>query len=234
MVKTILLDISYHYILYLYSYIMSSEEGASNLQERLQKLEKECAALRAKAGKRVLYSHSFILDDGMYKSLSEALEANLKPSASTEDGAKKVYSIRTPSEWDKISPESKDVLQKYLAKGTFEKMHGPEPRRWRARVSAEEFPLTIQLDLDEQHMILSRYLRHQKMNVSVTSDKELRSAERKRARQGADVEEENKEDKEDTLEDMMGKMDTNMDVGGAKKLKTRRKNRKLVRKTTKK
>lgn len=213
---------------------MSNEEGASNLQERLQKLEKECAALRAKAGKRVLYSHSFILDDGMYKSLSEALEANLKPSASTEDGAKKVYSIRTPSEWDKISPESKDVLQKYLAKGTFEKMHGPEPRRWRARVSAEEFPLTIQLDLDEQHMILSRYLRHQKMNVSVTSDKELRSAERKRARQGADVEEENKEDKEDTLEDMMGKMDTNMDVGGAKKLKTRRKNRKLVRKTTKK
>jgi len=213
---------------------MSNEEGASNLQERLQNLEKECAALRAKAGKRVLYSHSFILDDGMYKSLSEALEANLKPSASTEDGDKKVYSIRTPSEWDKISPESKDVLQKYLAKGTFEKMHGPEPRRWRARVSAEEFPLTIQLDLDEQHMILSRYLRHQKMNVSVTSDKELRSAERKRARQGADVEEENKEDKEDTLEDMMGKMDTNMDVGGAKKLKTRRKNRKLVRKTTKK
>ena len=50
----------------------------------------------------------------MYKSLSEALEANLEPSASTEDGAIKVYSIRTPSEWDKISPESKDVLQKYL------------------------------------------------------------------------------------------------------------------------
>ena len=52
----------------------------------------------------------------MYKSLSEALEANLEPSASTEDGAIKVYSIRTPSEWDKISPESKDVLQKYLQK----------------------------------------------------------------------------------------------------------------------
>ena len=213
---------------------MSNEEGASNLQERLQKLEKECAALRAKAGKRVLYSHSFILDDGMYKSLSEALEANLKPSASTEDGAKKVYSIRTPSEWDKISPESKDVLQKYLAKGTFEKMHGPEPRRWRSRVSAEEFPLTIKLDVDDQHMILSRYLRHQNVGVSVTSTKDQRAAERKRARQGDDVEEEKKEDKEDALEDIFGKMDTNMDVGGAKKLKTRRKNRRLVRKTSKK
>ena len=33
-------------------YIMSNEEGASNLQERLQKLEKECAALKAKAGKK--------------------------------------------------------------------------------------------------------------------------------------------------------------------------------------
>ena len=31
---------------------MSNEEGASNLQERLQKLEKECAALKAKAGKK--------------------------------------------------------------------------------------------------------------------------------------------------------------------------------------
>ena len=85
---------------------------------------------------------------------------------------------------------------------------------------AEEFPLTIKLDVDEQHMILSRYLRHQNVGVSVTSNKELRSAERKRARQGADVEEENKGD---ALEDMFGKMDTNMDVGGAKKLKTRRK-----------
>tara|TARA_B100001094_G_scaffold28458_2_gene23805 strand:- start:1848 stop:2489 length:642 start_codon:yes stop_codon:yes gene_type:complete len=213
---------------------MSNEEGASNLQERLQKLEKECASLKAKAGKRVLYSDSFILDDGMYKSLSEALEANLEPSASTEDGAIKVYSIRTPSEWDKISPESKDVLQKYLAKGTFEKMHGPEPRRWRSRVSAEEFPLTIKLDVDDQHMILSRYLRHQNVGVSVTSTKDQRAAERKRARQGDDVEEEKKEDKEDALEDIFGKMDTNMDVGGAKKLKTRRKNRRLVRKTSKK
>ena len=170
----------------------------------------------------------------MYKSLSEALEANLEPSASTEDGAIKVYSIRTPSEWDKISPESKDVLQKYLAKGTFEKMHGPEPRRWRSRVSAEEFPLTIKLDVDDQHMILSRYLRHQNVGVSVTSTKDQRAAERKRARQGDDVEEEKKEDKEDALEDIFGKMDTNMDVGGAKKLKTRRKNRGLVRKTSKK
>tara|TARA_B100001996_G_scaffold1463_1_gene1333 strand:- start:1378 stop:1998 length:621 start_codon:yes stop_codon:yes gene_type:complete len=206
---------------------MSTEEGASNLQERLQKLEKECAALKAKAGKRVLYSDSFILDDGMYKSLSEALEANLEPSASTEDGAIKVYSIRTPSEWDKISPESKDVLQKYLAKGTFEKMHGPEPRRWRARVSAEEFPLTIKLDVDDQHMILSRYLRHQNVGVSVTSTKDQRAAERKRARQGADVEEEKKGD---DLESMM----ESMDMSGGKKLKTRRKNRKLVRKTSKK
>tara|TARA_B100000902_G_scaffold273685_1_gene259612 strand:+ start:3171 stop:3791 length:621 start_codon:yes stop_codon:yes gene_type:complete len=206
---------------------MSNEEGASNLQERLQKLEKECAALKAKAGKRVLYSDSFILDDGMYKSLSEALEANLEPSASTEDGAIKVYSIRTPSEWDKISPESKDVLQKYLAKGTFEKMHGPEPRRWRARVSAEEFPLTIKLDVDDQHMILSRYLRHQNVGVSVTSTKDQRAAERKRARQGADVEEEKKGD---DLESMM----ESMDMSGGKKLKTRRKNRKLVRKTSKK
>tara|TARA_B100000427_G_scaffold329809_1_gene347996 strand:- start:2491 stop:3111 length:621 start_codon:yes stop_codon:yes gene_type:complete len=206
---------------------MSTEEGASNLQERLQKLEKECAALKAKAGKRVLYSDSFILDDGMYKSLSEALEANLEPSASTEDGAIKVYSIRTPSEWDKISPESKDVLQKYLAKGTFEKMHGPEPRRWRARVSAEEFPLTIKLDVDDQHMILSRYLRHQNVGVSVTSTKDQRVAERKRARQGADVEEEKKGD---DLESMM----ESMDMSGGKKLKTRRKNRKLVRKTSKK
>lgn len=206
---------------------MSTEEGASNLQERLQKLEKECAALKAKAGKRVLYSDSFILDDGMYKSLSEALEANLEPSASTEDGAIKVYSIRTPSEWDKISPESKDVLQKYLAKGTFEKMHGPEPRRWRARVSAEEFPLTIKLDVDDQHMILSRYLRHQNVGVSVTSTKDQRAAERKRARQGADVEEEKKGD---DLESMM----EGMDMSGGKKLKTRRKNRKLVRKTSKK
>ena len=206
---------------------MSNEEGASNLQERLQKLEKECAALKAKAGKRVLYSDSFVLDDGMYKSLSEALEANLEPSASTEDGAIKVYSIRTPSEWDKISPESKDVLQKYLAKGTFEKMHGPEPRRWRARVSAEEFPLTIKLDVDEQHMILSRYLRHQNVGVSVTSTKDQRVAERKRARQGADVEEEKKGD---DLESMM----ESMDMSGGKKLKTRRKNRKLVRKTSKK
>ena len=206
---------------------MSTEEGASNLQERLQKLEKECAALKAKAGKRVLYSDSFILDDGMYKSLSEALEANLEPSASTEDGAIKVYSIRTPSEWDKISPESKDVLQKYLTKGTFEKMHGPEPRRWRARVSAEEFPLTIKLDVDDQHMILSRYLRHQNVGVSVTSTKDQRAAERKRARQGADVEEEKKGD---DLESMM----ESMDMSGGKKLKTRRKNRKLVRKTSKK
>tara|TARA_B100000965_G_scaffold406419_1_gene445241 strand:+ start:5986 stop:6606 length:621 start_codon:yes stop_codon:yes gene_type:complete len=206
---------------------MSTEEGASNLQERLQKLEKECAALKAKTGKRVLYSDSFILDDGMYKSLSEALEANLEPSASTEDGAIKVYSIRTPSEWDKISPESKDVLQKYLAKGTFEKMHGPEPRRWRARVSAEEFPLTIKLDVDDQHMILSRYLRHQNVGVSVTSTKDQRAAERKRARQGADVEEEKKGD---DLESMM----ESMDMSGGKKLKTRRKNRKLVRKTSKK
>jgi hypothetical protein len=206
---------------------MSNEEGASNLQERLQKLEKECAALKAKAGKRVLYSDSFILDDGMYKSLSEALEANLEPSASTEDGAIKVYSIRTPSEWDKISPESKDVLQKYLAKGTFEKMHGPEPRRWRARVSAEEFPLTIKLDVDDQHMILSRYLRHQNVGISVTSTKDQRAAERKRARQGADVEEEKKGD------DLEGMMES-MDMSGGKKLKTRRKNRKLVRKTSKK
>lgn len=206
---------------------MSTEEGASNLQERLQKLEKECAALKAKAGKRVLYSDSFILDDGMYKSLSEALEANLEPSASTEDGSIKVYSIRTPSEWDKISPESKDVLQKYLAKGTFEKMHGPEPRRWRARVSAEEFPLTIKLDVDDQHMILSRYLRHQNVGVSVTSTKDQRAAERKRARQGADVEEEKKGD------DLEGMMES-MDMSGGKKLKTRRKNRKLVRKTSKK
>tara|TARA_Y100000748_G_scaffold299859_1_gene297399 strand:+ start:14 stop:634 length:621 start_codon:yes stop_codon:yes gene_type:complete len=206
---------------------MSNEEGASNLQERLQKLEKECAALKAKAGKRVLYSDSFILDDGMYKSLSEALEANLEPSASTEDGAIKVYSIRTPSEWDKISPESKDVLQKYLAKGTFEKMHGPEPRRWRARVSAEEFPLTIKLDVDDQHMILSRYLRHQNVGVSVTSTKDQRAAERKRARQGDDVEEEKKGD------DLEGMMES-MDMSGGKKLKTRRKNRKLVRKTSKK
>ena len=206
---------------------MSTEEGASNLQERLQKLEKECAALKAKTGKRVLYSDSFILDDGMYKSLSEALEANLEPSASTEDGAIKVYSIRTPSEWDKISPESKDVLQKYLAKGTFEKMHGPEPRRWRARVSAEEFPLTIKLDVDDQHMILSRYLRHQNVGVSVTSTKDQRASERKRARQGADVEEEKKGD---DLESMM----ESMDMSGGKKLKTRRKNRKLVRKTSKK
>ena len=206
---------------------MSTEEGASNLQERLQKLEKECAALKAKTGKRVLYSDSFILDDGMYKSLSEALEANLEPSASTEDGAIKVYSIRTPSEWDKISPESKDVLQKYLAKGTFEKMHGPEPRRWRARVSAEGFPLTIKLDVDDQHMILSRYLRHQNVGVSVTSTKDQRASERKRARQGADVEEEKKGD---DLESMM----ESMDMSGGKKLKTRRKNRKLVRKTSKK
>lgn len=206
---------------------MSTEEGASNLQERLQKLEKECAALKAKAGKRVLYSDSFILDDGMYKSLSEALEANLEPSASSLDGSKKVYSIRTPSEWDKISPESKDVLQKYLAKGTFEKMHGPEPRRWRARVSAEEFPLTIKLDVDDQHMILSRYLRHQNVGVSVTSTKDQRAAERKRARQGADVEEEKKGD------DLEGMMES-MDMSGGKKLKTRRKNRKLVRKTSKK
>ena len=96
---------------------MSTEEGASNLQERLQKLEKECAALKAKTGKRVLYSDSFILDDGMYKSLSEALEANLEPSASTEDGAIKVYSIRTPSEWDKISKNIPDFDKAPLRRG---------------------------------------------------------------------------------------------------------------------
>ena len=206
----------------------------SNLQERLQKLEKECAALRAKAGKRVLYSDSFTLDDSMYKSLSEGLEANLAPDRSTADGVIRIYSIRTPSEWDKIRPESKDVIQKYLAKGTFELEHGPEPKRWRSRISAEEFPLTIKLDDQTTDLNLSRYMKHQNVNVTITSDKELRSAERKRARQGVDVEEEKKEDKADALEDMMAKMDTNMDVGGAKKLKTRRKNRKLVRKTTKK
>jgi len=106
-------------------------------------------------------------------------------------------------------------------------MHGPEPRRWRARVSAEEFPLTIKLDVDDQHMILSRYLRHQNVGVSVTSTKDQRAAERKRARQGADVEEEKKGD---DLESMM----ESMDMSGGKKLKTRRKNRKLVRKTSKK
>ena len=34
---------------------MSNEEGASNLQERLQKLEKECAALKAKAGVQSIF-----------------------------------------------------------------------------------------------------------------------------------------------------------------------------------
>jgi hypothetical protein len=213
---------------------LGNQDGSSNLKERLQKLEQECAALKANAGKRVLYSDSFILDDGMYKSLSEGLEANFEPSASTDDGAIKVYSIRTPSEWDKFSPESKDVLQKYLAKGTFEKMHGPEPRKWRSRVSADEFPLTIKLDVDDQHLTLITYLRHQKMGVSVTSTKDQRASERKRARRGADVEEENKGDDEDALEDMMSNMSASMDVGGGKKQKTRKKNKRLLRKTSKK
>lgn len=206
-------------------------DSASNAQDRLKQLEKECAALRESIGRKVLYSDSFILDDNMYKSLSEALEANLVPSASTDDGAIRVYSIGTPSEWDKINPESKDILRKYIEKGTFEKMHGPEPRKWRARISAEQFPLTFQLNVNDQHLILSRNLRHLKTGVSVTSTKDQRKEERKRARMGDDVEEEKAEP---GLEDLFGNMSANMDMSGGKKQKTRRKNKRLVRKTSKK